>query len=189
MRRALQHRIRTPRLLEALQGLSRTHFRRPIFTFDAPAPIGPYSQGTLAGEELFVSGQLPIDPVTNSFVDGDISIHVERAIRNVIAGLQAAEFSIDDVTKTTLFLSDIANFDKANEVYASSLYRSTAGSHHRFRRRFTSRGAGGNRSNGISSTGRTGKCRYNCVNVKLRNINMRVRWRPVSVERGEISSC
>ena len=89
-----------------------------IFTADAPAPIGPYSQAILSGNELFCSGQIPLDPATGNMIEGDISIQTERALQNLGNVLHAAGFGFEDVVKTTVFLSDMSDFAAVNEVYA-----------------------------------------------------------------------
>ena len=91
---------------------------RPIETHDAPKPIGPYSQGVLAGEELFCSGQVAIDPQTGELIEGDAAAQTERALQNVGAILRAAGLDYGNVVKTTLFLIDINDFASVNAVYA-----------------------------------------------------------------------
>lgn len=92
--------------------------RERIETKNAPAPIGPYSQAVRAGKELFCSGQIPLDPATGDLVGGDIAAQTEQALKNLGAVLEEAEFSFDDVVKTTIFLVDMADFTAVNEVYA-----------------------------------------------------------------------
>mgnify|MGYP000112019414 CR=1 FL=1 len=89
-----------------------------IETDDAPAAIGPYSQGVVDGERIFVSGQGPVDPVSGDIVSGDISEQTARTLENVAAVLEAVNASLADVVKSTVFLTDMANYDAANEVYA-----------------------------------------------------------------------
>ena len=88
-----------------------------IFTPDAPAPIGPYSQAILSGGDLYCSGQIPLDPATGDIVGGDISIQTERVLQNLGNVLHAAGFGFEDVVKTTLFLSDMNDFAAVNAVY------------------------------------------------------------------------
>ena len=88
-----------------------------IFTPDAPAPIGPYSQAILSGGDLYCSGQIPLDPVSGNIVDGDVSIQAERALQNLGNVLHAAGFGFEDVVKTTIFLSDMNDFTAVNAVY------------------------------------------------------------------------
>ena len=94
---------------------------RPIHTDHAPAAIGPYSQGIVAGGLLFTAGQIAIDPVTGQVIDGDVVAQTERALTNVQAILRAAGATWDDVVKTTVFLKDMADFPRMNEVYARML--------------------------------------------------------------------
>ena len=88
-----------------------------IFTADAPAPIGPYSQAILSGGDLYCSGQIPLDPATGDIVGGDISIQTERVLQSLGNVLHAAGFGFEDVVKTTLFLSDMNDFAAVNAVY------------------------------------------------------------------------
>ena len=91
-----------------------------IFHTDkAPAALGPYSQAVKAGDLLFVSGQIPIDPATNTMVENDIAVQTRQSLTNVKAILESAGYSCADVVKTTVLLSDIANFVPMNEVYAA----------------------------------------------------------------------
>lgn len=89
-----------------------------LSTEKAPLAIGPYSQGTQAGELLFLSGQLPICPVKGEIIAGDIEGQTRQSLENVKAILASAGCSMDDVVKTTVFLKDIADFAKMNGVYA-----------------------------------------------------------------------
>lgn len=92
--------------------------RQTIHTDAAPAAIGPYSQGVLANGFLFVSGQIPIDPATGTFVPGGIAEQTEQCIKNLEAILAAGGTSIAQVVKATVYLKDIADFAAMNEVYA-----------------------------------------------------------------------
>ena len=89
-----------------------------INTANAPAAIGPYSQGIRAGQFLFISGQLPLDPATGQIVEGDIKKQTVLVLKNIQAILQAARLDLDNVVKTTIFLKDIDNFAAVNEIYA-----------------------------------------------------------------------
>lgn len=84
----------------------------------APAAIGPYSQAIQAGQTVYVSGQLPIDPSTGEFAGPDIASQTRQSLSNVKAILQEAGMTMADVTKTTVLLADIAEFGAMNEVYA-----------------------------------------------------------------------
>jgi 2-iminobutanoate/2-iminopropanoate deaminase len=88
-----------------------------IFTPDAPAPIGPYSQAILSGGDLYCSGQIPLDPVTGNIVEGDIAMQTERALQNLGNVLHAAGYGFEDVVKTTVFLADMGDFAAVNTVY------------------------------------------------------------------------
>jgi len=88
-----------------------------IFTGDAPAPIGPYSQAVLSGDTLFCSGQIPLDPVTGNLFDGDISAQTERVLQNLGNVLHAAGFAFEDVVKTTIFLARMDDFAAVNAIY------------------------------------------------------------------------
>lgn len=88
-------------------------------TAAAPAAIGPYSQGIAAnGTTYFLSGQLPIDPATGAFPEGGIKEQTRQSLLNAQAILQSAGLDLNNVVKTTVLLSDIANFGPMNEVYA-----------------------------------------------------------------------
>ena len=86
---------------------------------NAPAAIGPYSQGTLASNFAFISGQLPIDPATGAFPEGGIKEQTRQSLRNLEAVLKEAEMGLSNVVKTTVLLADIADFAAMNEVYDS----------------------------------------------------------------------
>lgn len=83
----------------------------------APAAIGPYSQGVRAGDFVFFSGQIPLDPVTGEVVSGGIEAQIERVMANIAAMLAAAGVGFDRVVKTTIFLVDMADFAVVNAVY------------------------------------------------------------------------
>ena len=95
--------------------------RKHVTTPHAPTPIGPYSQGVIAGGLLFVSGQIAIDPGSNQLVGGDIEAQTEQVMKNLLAVLTAAKMGADNVVKTTVYLADLADFPKMNEVYARFL--------------------------------------------------------------------
>ena len=90
-----------------------------IATEQAPAAIGPYSQGIRAAGLVVTSGQLPIDPATGAFAGTDIAAQTRQSLKNVQAVLEAAGSSLDKVLKTTVFLKDMGDFAAMNEVYAS----------------------------------------------------------------------
>jgi 2-iminobutanoate/2-iminopropanoate deaminase len=95
--------------------------RKHFTSADAPKPIGPYSQGVVAGGFMFVSGQIPIDPRTNELVEGGIEAQTEQVLKNLMAVLKEAKMGPENVVKTTVFLSDLKDFAKMNEVYARYL--------------------------------------------------------------------
>jgi 2-iminobutanoate/2-iminopropanoate deaminase len=88
-----------------------------IATHDAPAAIGPYSQAIVAGDLLFLSGQIPLDPATGQIVPGDVVAQTDRVMRNLRAILEAAGCSLADVVRTTIYLLDLAQFAAVNESY------------------------------------------------------------------------
>jgi len=83
----------------------------------APAAIGPYSQAILAGRLLFCSGQIAIDPATGEMVSDDIVTQTVQVLENIAGLLEAAQATLEDVAKTTIFLTDMDNFAAVNEVY------------------------------------------------------------------------
>jgi 2-iminobutanoate/2-iminopropanoate deaminase len=92
-----------------------------VQTAKAPAAIGPYSQATIAGGFLFSAGQIPLDPATGDLVTGDIVPQTTQVLANLAAVLAEAGLGWGDVVKTTVFLQDMADFPRFNEVYASAL--------------------------------------------------------------------
>lgn len=94
---------------------------RTVHTDRAPAAIGPYSQGVIAGGFLFTAGQIALDPATGQIVQGDVVAQTERVMQNLTAVLREAGTSWDRVVKTTIFLQDMADFAKVNEVYGRAV--------------------------------------------------------------------
>lgn len=94
--------------------------RKEIHTKEAPAAIGPYSQAIQAGDFLFVSGQIPVDPKTGEVVEG-IEKQTEQVLKNLQAILQEAGADFSNVVKFTIYLSDMENFATVNEIYGSFL--------------------------------------------------------------------
>lgn len=92
--------------------------RSRIKTGQAPAAIGPYSQGVLAGDTLYCSGQIPIDPETGSLITGSIEVQTERVLENLGAVLRAAGLDYVHVVRCTVYLADINDYAQVNEVYA-----------------------------------------------------------------------
>jgi 2-iminobutanoate/2-iminopropanoate deaminase len=91
--------------------------RELISSPDAPKAIGPYSQAIRAGNLLFLSGQIPLDPQTGNVVPGDITTQTERVLKNITAVLKAAGAGFANVVRTTVFLADMNEFAAMNEVY------------------------------------------------------------------------
>lgn len=92
--------------------------REPISTTSAPAAIGPYSQAIATGGLVFASGQIALDPTTGQLVAGDVQDQTRRALDNIKAVLAAAGSSLEQVVKTTVFLTKMADFTAMNEIYA-----------------------------------------------------------------------
>lgn len=92
-----------------------------VHTDDAPAAIGPYSQAVVANGFLYTAGQIALDPTTMQVVDGDVVAQAEQVLTNLTAVLRAAGTGWSSVVKTTIFLADMADFQRVNEVYARHL--------------------------------------------------------------------
>jgi 2-iminobutanoate/2-iminopropanoate deaminase len=90
-----------------------------ISTENAPKAIGPYSQAVVWNDLVFLSGQIPLDPVTGQIVAGDIAAQTEQVLKNLQAALEAAGSSLERVLKTTVFLKNMGDFPRMNEIYAS----------------------------------------------------------------------
>ncbi|MBT7654315.1 MAG: RidA family protein [Flavobacteriaceae bacterium] len=97
-----------------------------ITTLNAPAPIGPYNQAIKVGNTLYVSGQIPINAKTMEIFNGTIKEETELVMLNLNAVLEAASMSFEHVVKTTIFLSDMENFGKVNNVYGTYFDNDTA---------------------------------------------------------------
>lgn len=91
---------------------------KSINTNNAPAAVGPYSQAIEVGNTVYLSGQLPIDPCTGTFVEGGIKELTRQAFRNIEAVLSEARLSLNNIAKVTVMLADMADFAEMNEVYA-----------------------------------------------------------------------
>lgn len=94
--------------------------KQAVNTDKAPKPVGPYSQAVKVGNLVFTSGQIPLDPGTDALVDGGIEAATERVLANLDAVLKAAGSSLQQAVKVTIFLTDMGQFAKVNEVYARS---------------------------------------------------------------------
>jgi 2-iminobutanoate/2-iminopropanoate deaminase len=93
--------------------------REVIVTKDGPAAIGPYSQAIRANGLVFVSGQIALDPVTNTLVTGDVAFQTDRVLKNLSGILRAAGTSLEKVVRSTVFLKNMGDFAAMNEVYGS----------------------------------------------------------------------
>jgi len=92
--------------------------KKIVFTERAPKPIGPYSQAICVNGWLYVSGQIPLDPVTGDIVRGDFKVQVERVLENIRAIVESTGGRLEDVVKVTVYLRDIGRFSEFNEVYS-----------------------------------------------------------------------
>ncbi len=90
-----------------------------VFASGAPAALGPYSHANKAGNFIFASGQLGLDPATGALVEGDVKAQAKQALQNLAIVLKACGCSLSDVVKTTVFLKDIRDFAAVNEIYGS----------------------------------------------------------------------
>src|SRR4030081_1124490 len=90
--------------------LARSFMKKVIATTEAPAAVGPYSQAIALGNLLFAAGQIPLDPSTGEIVDADATAQTERVCQNIAAVLKANDMTFANVVKTTVFLTDLANF-------------------------------------------------------------------------------
>ncbi|PZW42525.1 2-iminobutanoate/2-iminopropanoate deaminase [Mesonia algae] len=100
--------------------------KKIIKTVQAPAPIGPYNQAVLSGNTLYTSGQIAIDPQTNELVIDDLEKETNLVMQNLKAVLEAADMNFENVIKTSIFISDMNNFQQINKVYATYFNEETA---------------------------------------------------------------
>jgi 2-iminobutanoate/2-iminopropanoate deaminase len=98
-----------------------------LSTTNAPAPIGPYNQAVLCGEQLFISGQICIDPANGQLVNNDLAAETHQVMKNLRAILQEASMTFSNVVKTTIFLTDMNRFAEVNEIYGQHLDKDVAG--------------------------------------------------------------
>jgi len=117
----------------------------------APKAFGPYSQAIVAGDLIFCSGAIPIDPATDRFVEGDIAVHTARVLDNLALVLAAAGSDLAHVVKTTVFMADLDEFTAMNEMYATRF-----GQHRPARSTF-----------GVSKLPRGARIEIECVAVKI----------------------
>ena len=100
--------------------------KKIITTSNAPAPIGPYNQGILVNDTLYLSGQIGLDPRLMKIVEGDVKKETEQVMENLKNVLEAAEMTFNHVIKSSIFLSDMEDFGQVNEVYGSYFLNDTA---------------------------------------------------------------
>ena len=100
--------------------------KKIIFTENAPAPIGPYSQAVLKGNTLYTSGQIAINPATGELNTGTIEVETEQVMQNMKAVLEASGMTFENVVKTTIFIMDMNDFGKINTIYGSYFNEKTA---------------------------------------------------------------
>lgn len=100
--------------------------KKIIETSYAPAPLGPYSQGVMVNDTLYLSGQIPLNPETNTLVENDLEAETHQVMKNLQAVLEAAQLSFSSVVKSSIFLSDMNYFDQVNRVYGSYFNEKTA---------------------------------------------------------------
>ncbi len=93
--------------------------KKIISTSEAPGAIGPYSQAVRSGRFLFCSGQIPLDPKSGQIVAGDVTAQTQRVLDNIAAVLRAEGLTFDHVVKTTIFLTNLGDFETVNEIYGS----------------------------------------------------------------------
>ncbi|MBV9618084.1 MAG: RidA family protein [Verrucomicrobia bacterium] len=93
--------------------------KKIISTSDAPAALGPYSQAVRVGSTIYCAGQIPLDPKSGQIVSGGIGAQTKRVMENITAVLKAEGLTCDNVAKTTIFLADLGDFQKVNEIYGA----------------------------------------------------------------------
>ena len=93
--------------------------KKIISTPDAPAAVGPYSQAVRAGSTIYCAGQIPLDPKSGQIVSGGVDLQTRRVLDNVTAVLKAEGLTFDDIVKTTIFLTDLGDFQTVNKIYGS----------------------------------------------------------------------
>lgn len=100
--------------------------KKIIITDKAPAPLGPYNQAVLAGDTLYISGQIAINPTTNELITTGVEDEAKLVMENLKAVLEAASMSFENVVKSSIFLNDMADFGKINAIYGSYFNEDTA---------------------------------------------------------------
>ena len=100
--------------------------KKIINTPNAPAPIGPYNQAVLSNNVLYVSGQIPLEPGSMKLIEGNLEDETTRVMENLKAVLEAAHMTFENVVKTSIFLSDMNNFNAVNKIYGTYFKEETA---------------------------------------------------------------
>ena len=100
--------------------------KKIINTPNAPAPIGPYNQAILSNNVLYLSGQIPLVPSSMKLIEGSLEDETTRVMENLKAVLEAAKMTFENVVKTSIFLSDMKNFNTVNEIYGAYFKEATA---------------------------------------------------------------
>ena len=96
-----------------------TQLKKVIQIPGAPAPIGPYSQAVLKNDTLYVSGQIPVDPASGNLIAESIEASTHQVMKNILVLVNEAEMTVEDIVKCSIFLKDLNDFDRVNEIYAS----------------------------------------------------------------------
>ena len=118
--------LNTTKTENEIEVYKNNKMKKIIKTAQAPAPIGPYNQAVLSGNTLYTSGQIAIDPQTNELVIDDLEKETNLVMQNLKAVLEAADMTFENVIKTSIFISDMNNFQQINKVYATYFNEETA---------------------------------------------------------------
>lgn len=118
--------LNTTKTENEIEVYKNNKMKKIIKTNQAPAPIGPYNQAVLSGNTLYTSGQIAIDPQTNELVIDDLEKETNLVMQNLKAVLEAADMTFENVIKTSIFISDMNNFQQINKVYATYFNEETA---------------------------------------------------------------
>ncbi len=118
--------LNTTKTENEIEVYKNNKMKKIIKTAQAPAPIGPYNQAVLSGTTLYTSGQIAIDPQTNELVIDDLEKETNLVMQNLKAVLEAADMTFENVIKTSIFISDMNNFQQINKVYATYFNEETA---------------------------------------------------------------
>lgn len=118
--------LNTTKTENEIEVYKNNKMKKIIKTVQAPAPIGPYNQAVLSGNTLYTSGQIAIDPQTNELVIDDLEKETNLVMQNLKAVLEAADMNFENVIKTSIFISDMNNFQQINKVYATYFNEETA---------------------------------------------------------------